>query len=206
MRTLLSRPRFGYGARNLPAGEGTCRIHRTVRIWTAFGKLRGKLSVWTPSKEDCRPSPARCWVMTLSAAGTRFAHSTAAGWHPDRNRQCFRTLVENRDEGIPVPSAYTSLGDSQAIALRAAIRSIGLSDDRYELTAALATILKDSKSEQRWLAARRCIRHSSGSERGAFLRTGWDSGDCGRVDAPAGTAGYCVAIVVFYMAAVDQKP
>jgi len=66
--------------------------------------------------------------------------------------QCFRTLVENRDEGIPVPNAYTSLGDGQAIALRAAIRSIGLSDDRYELTAALATILVDSNSEQRWLA------------------------------------------------------
>lgn len=66
--------------------------------------------------------------------------------------QCFRTLVEHHDEGVPIPSKYVRLGDGQAIALRAAIRSLGLSDDRYELSAALATVLSDSDSEQRWLA------------------------------------------------------
>jgi Fe-S-cluster containining protein len=66
--------------------------------------------------------------------------------------QCFRVLVEGHDEGIPVPRAYERLGDGQAIALRSAIRSLGLSDDRYELTAALATVLPDAHAEQRWLA------------------------------------------------------
>jgi hypothetical protein len=66
--------------------------------------------------------------------------------------QCFRTFVEKREEGISVPRAYVRLGDGLAVALRAAIRSLGLSDDRYELTAALATVLSDPNSEQRWLA------------------------------------------------------
>ena len=64
---------------------------------------------------------------------------------------CLDTFVDGKPPQIPMPGAWINLLYSQRMMLKAAIRLSGLDDQTYEMTAAVAAILRQDNAETRWL-------------------------------------------------------
>ncbi len=65
---------------------------------------------------------------------------------------CIAAFVEHQAPNIPMPQANTNTLYATRMMLKAALRLIGLDDQTYEMTPAVALILRTNDAEKRWLA------------------------------------------------------
>ena len=64
---------------------------------------------------------------------------------------CLATFVDHKEPDIPMPQANVNVLYTMRMFLKAALRLVGLDDQTYEMTAAVAVALREPNAEKRWL-------------------------------------------------------
>lgn len=100
-----------------------------------------------------RGRSAPCPMLTDAICGIYGARPLACrGFVSLSLEACLATFSDTGPKGIPAPQAEVVLPMMVRMLMVAALRAVRLDDSLYELTGAVARILRDGEAEKRWLA------------------------------------------------------